>query len=92
MNKNITPQLEDFLVAFDELEHLYPRVLPLTMWRAWELATYRHITLQTPLLDLGCGDGKFIKQIWPDIEQLVGIDIEENVVKKAKQAGIYLFR
>ena len=68
---------------------IIPRVLPLTMWRAWELAAYRRFQLPEPVLDLGCGDGLFFKQVWPQIEKVVGIDINTDAVQRASQSGIY---
>ena len=59
------------------------------MWRAWELAAYRRFQLPEPVLDLGCGDGLFFKQVWPQIEKVVGIDINTDAVQRASQSGIY---
>ncbi len=87
--ENYIITIEELLVAFEELEALYPRVLPLTMWRAWELATYRHFQLPGQILDLGCGDGRFIQQVWPEAKNIVGVDIDPDAVIRAQKAGIY---
>jgi len=89
MEQNTALRFEEFLQAFDELEKLYPRVLPLTMWRAWELAAYRRFQLPEPVLDLGCGNGQFFKQVWPRIEKVVGIDISADAIQRARQSGTY---
>ena len=89
MKKNSELNLEEFLQAFDELEKLYPRVLPLTMWRAWEMAAYRRFQLLEPVLDLGCGNGQFFRQVWPKVEAVVGIDINSDAVLRAQQSGVY---
>lgn len=75
--------------AFVELERLYPRVLPLTLWRAWELAWYRRYRLPEPVLDLGCGDGRFFRQIWPQVPQADGVDVSPQAVAAAVQEGVY---
>jgi ubiquinone/menaquinone biosynthesis C-methylase UbiE len=81
--------LKEFLKAFEELETLYPRILPMTMWRAWELATYRHFQLHEPVLDLGCGDGRFFRQIWPNAKKITGVDIDSASLERAKLSGVY---
>ena len=36
---------EEILAGFDALADIYSHVPPLIMWRAWELAVYRHHTV-----------------------------------------------
>ncbi|RBQ26253.1 class I SAM-dependent methyltransferase [Arcobacter sp. CECT 9188] len=40
------------------------------------------------VLDLGCGDGTLAKEIEKSGTKVVGIDLSENMVKKAKENGI----
>lgn len=40
------------------------------------------------VLDLGCGDGTLAKEIEKSGAKVVGIDLSENMVKKAKENGI----
>jgi SAM-dependent methyltransferase len=80
---------EQFYAAFSELEDMYPRVLPLTLWRAWELGLYRTFTLPAPVLDLGCGDGQFFHRIWAKQPVADGIDISVDAVEKAQKSGVY---
>lgn len=82
-------EIQEVLDAFVTLEGIYPRVLPLTMWRAWELAAYHHFQLAEPVLDLACGDGSFFKLAWPDIQNVVGIDIDSTAVGGAQASGVY---
>lgn len=89
MEQKTELEFEEFLQAFNEMENLYPRVLPLTMWRAWELAAYRHFELPEPVLDLGCGSGQFFNQVWPQVEKVTGLDINADVVQRARQSGVY---
>jgi SAM-dependent methyltransferase len=82
-------EFQEILDAFDTLEGIYPRVLPITMWRAWELAAYRHFRLSEPALDLACGDGSFFKLTWPDVRDVIGIDIDPSAVEAAQKSGVY---
>jgi SAM-dependent methyltransferase len=82
-------EIQEVLDAFESLENIYPRVLPITMWRAWELAAYRHFNLPEPVLDLACGDGSFFRLVWPNIQDVVGIDIDPTAVGSAQISGVY---
>jgi len=59
------------------------------MWRAWEYAAYHGRMLQQPVLDVGCGDGKWFRLIWPEVADVSGIDLEPAVVKRASASGVY---
>ena len=80
---------EEWWRAFIELERLYPRILPLTLWRSWELALYRRYRLPEPILDVGCGDGRFFRQIWNPLPRADGVDLNLHAVIMARQAKIY---
>jgi SAM-dependent methyltransferase len=75
--------------GYHELNGLYPHIPPLIVWRGWEYAAYRRFTLGEPVLDVGCGDGRFFRLVWPEIQDVVGLDIDSDVVEAAKNAGIY---
>ena len=89
MQSTVQIEFQEVLEAFNSLENLYPRVLPLTMWRAWELAAYRHFKLVEPVLDLACGDGSFFRMTWPDIQDVVGIDLDMGAAERAQFSGVY---
>jgi SAM-dependent methyltransferase len=80
---------DEILAAFDELSDIYAHVPPLIMWRAWELAAYRHFQLRGPVLDLGCGDGRFFRRAWGDALDVVGVDAEAGVVDAVGKTGLY---
>ena len=80
---------EEILAGFDALADIYAHVPPLIMWRAWELAVYRHLALTGPVLDLGCGDGRFFRRAWGEQLDVVGIDAEAGVVQAARLSGLY---
>lgn len=89
MPQTVQLDMQEVHTAFETLENIYPRLLPLTMWRAWELAAYRHFKLPEPVLDLACGDGSFFKLTWPGVRDVVGIDINPTVVEAAQASGVY---
>lgn len=79
----------EILSSFRKTNALYPYILPLSLWRAWEVAAYRHYTLKEPVLDLGCGDGRFFHLCFPRIKQVRGVDIDPRAVELARQSGVY---
>lgn len=80
---------EDVMGCFDDVVKLYPYVPSMSIWRAFELAAYRKYTLSEPILDVGCGDGQFFRSVWPNIKDVVGIDINASVVATAQESGVY---
>ena len=87
--REIEVTCEEILVGYDALVDIYGFVPPLIMWRAWELAVYRHCALNGPVLDLGCGDGRFFRRAWGDGLDVVGLDSEAAVVDAARASGLY---
>jgi ubiquinone/menaquinone biosynthesis C-methylase UbiE len=80
---------DEVLAGYDLLADIYGHVPPLIMWRAWELAGYRKYRLPEPVLDVGCGDGRFFRRAFPDISDVVGVDLSERVVEIARQTRVY---
>jgi SAM-dependent methyltransferase len=87
----ITRLLDDecVLAAYDRVAELYPYTPSLSLWRAWEYAAYRTHTLQGPALDVGCGDGRWFRLVWPDVGDVSGIDLEPAAVERARRSGVY---
>jgi len=79
----------DILAGFDALADIYGHVPPLIMWRAWEYAVYRRYKLNGPVLDLGCGDGRFFRRVFPGLHDVTGVDEDPAVVALARESGIY---
>jgi SAM-dependent methyltransferase len=88
MRQCILP-LEEVLAGYDAVSQLYPHVPPMSMWRAWEYAAYRCYRLSEPVLDVGCGDGKYFRLIWPQIKDVIGVDMNPEVALAAQQSGVY---
>lgn len=80
---------EAVLAGFDALSDIYGHVPPLIMWRAWEYAAYRRLRLPEPVLDVGCGDGRFFRRAFPDVQDVVGIDQSEGIVDWARRSQVY---
>jgi SAM-dependent methyltransferase len=59
------------------------------IWRAWEYAAYQRFTLPEPVLDAGCGDGRFFRLVWPAVQDVIGVDMDSGVANWARQTGIY---
>lgn len=84
------------VLTMDEVAHgyrvlcsLYPHIPSLIIWRGWEYAAYQRYTLDEPALDLGCGDGRFVRLIWPTVRDVIGIDLDNDIAEVAKASGIY---
>lgn len=80
---------EQVLEAYDRVVELYPHIPSLSHWRAWEYAAYRHHQLDGRILDLGCGDGRYFRLIWPHATEVVGVDMNPAVAELARQSGVY---
>jgi ubiquinone/menaquinone biosynthesis C-methylase UbiE len=80
---------EQILQAYDRVSELYPHIPSLGHWRAWEYAAYRHHRLDGRILDLGCGDGKYFRLLWPEAASVVGVDMSPSVAELGRQSGVY---
>lgn len=80
---------EDVLHGYDAVCTLYPHIPPLSHWRAWEYAAYQKFQLNGRILDLGCGDGRYFRLIWPHATEAVGVDMEPGVAELGRQSGVY---
>jgi SAM-dependent methyltransferase len=80
----------EVLEGFDALADIYSHVPPLIMWRAWEHAVYRRYRLAGPVLDIGCGDGRFFDRVFPNVMDVTGVDHSLVVVDLARRSGRYV--
>lgn len=79
----------EILNGYDVVSTLYPHIPPLSHWRSWEYAAYQHYQLDGRILDLGCGDGKYFKLIWPEASDVVGVDVDPTVAELGRISGVY---
>ncbi len=79
----------EVLASYDVVSTLYPHVPSLSHWRSWEHAAYRHFSLDGRALDLGCGDGRYFRMIWPDARDAVGVEIDPAVAQLGAASGVY---
>ena len=87
--RSFTLRNEDVLQGYDAVSTLYPYIPPLSHWRAWEYAAYQKYQLDGRVLDLGCGDGRYFRLIWPHASEVVGVDMNPGVAELGKQSGVY---
>ncbi|WP_426270879.1 class I SAM-dependent methyltransferase [Dyella kyungheensis] len=80
---------EDVLRGYDAVCELYSHVPPLSHWRAWECAAYEGYRIDGRVLDLGCGDGRYFRLLWPEASDVVGVDMEPEVAQLGRQSGVY---
>jgi SAM-dependent methyltransferase len=80
---------DEVLRGYDAVCPLYPHIPPLSHWRAWEYAAYQHCRIEGRILDLGCGDGRYFRLIWPHADNVVGVDMSAEVAALGKQSGVY---
>lgn len=80
---------KELLRAAREVENIYPRVVSIVFWRAWEVAAYRYFHLTEPVLDLACGDGRFFCFSWPKVGNVIGIDHDAAACEHARASGVY---
>jgi len=81
--------IEDVLGGYDAISALYPHIPPMCIWRGWEYAGYRRHSLVGPVLDVGCGDGQVFRLLWPDVGDVVGVDMDASAVEAARSSGVY---
>jgi SAM-dependent methyltransferase len=85
--KTITPS--EVLCGYDAVSALYAHIPSLSHWRAWEYASYQHYQIDGRILDLGCGDGRYFRLIWPEAKNVVGVDMSPSVAEFGRQSGVY---
>jgi len=85
--KTISPR--KILLGYDAVSTLYPHIPPLSHWRAWEYAAYQNYRIKGRVLDLGCGDGKYFRLIWPKVKDVIGVDMNPAVAELGRKSGVY---
>lgn len=80
---------EQVLHGYDRVAELYPHIPSMSHWRAWEYAAYQHHRIDGRILDLGCGDGRYFRLIWPQAEDVVGVDMDPAAAENGRQSGVY---
>lgn len=59
----------------------------LALWRAAEVAALREQRYESPILDLGCGDGLVTSLVLPHVE--IGLDPDPQPLQRADRCGFY---
>ena len=68
---------------------LYPWYPSMILWRGWEFAAYRRFVLPEPVLDVGCGDGRFFRLLFPGCRDVVGVEQDRVTAQHAVDSGVY---
>ena len=68
---------------------LFPWIPSLILWRGWEHAAYRRFQLIEPVLDIGCGDRRFFRLMFPACRDVVGVELDPGVAQAALASGVY---
>jgi SAM-dependent methyltransferase len=83
------PTIADIEEGCREMATLYPWMPSMILWRGWEQAAYRRFSLVEPVLDVGCGDGRFFRHVFPSIRDVVGVELDADVAQAAMASGVY---
>ncbi len=59
------------------------------IFRATEASIFENINFASPVLDIGCGDGRVNKFVFAGKKIDVGIDIQNKVLEQARKSGLY---
>ena len=81
--------IREILLGYDRISQLYPYIPSLCLWRSWEIAAYQRYRLREPVIDIGCGDGRFFQLVWPKVRDVVGIEIDPEIADAARKSGVY---
>ncbi len=87
--KTIELSNRQILKGYDAVTAIYANIPPLSHWRAWEYAAYQNYRLKGKVLDLGCGDGKYFRLLWPNLNNVVGVDHDLSVAELSRKSGVY---
>lgn len=87
--KEIMLNTAEILSGYDAVIGLYSHVPPLSHWRSWEYAAYQRYRLNGRILDVGCGDGQYFRLLWPQADDVVGVDMNLSVAKLGLESGVY---
>lgn len=66
-----------------ETMHKYPLTPSYALWRAVELRRLAGVKFAEPVLDLGCGEGQFIRLLLGPAPRVIGLDMALKVLRQA---------
>jgi SAM-dependent methyltransferase len=72
----------------------YPQYPAVALWRCWECAWLASLEMASPLLDLGCGDGRIGEHLWGRFDSArphltVGLDLDAQAARRAAARPLY---
>jgi SAM-dependent methyltransferase len=89
MTQPVRLSIEDLEEGWRAAAALYPWYPSMILWRGWEFAAYRKFALPEPVLDIGCGDGRFFRLLFPDSRDVVGVELDPGTAHNAIHSGVY---
>ena len=89
MTQPVRLSVEELEEGWRAVAGLYPWYPSMILWRGWEFAAYRRFVLPEPVLDIGCGDGRFFRLVFPDCQDVVGVELEQGTARNALDSGVY---
>jgi SAM-dependent methyltransferase len=89
MTQSVRLSVEELEEGWRAAARLYPWSPSMILWRGWEFAAYRRFVLPAPVLDIGCGDGRFFRLLFPDCQDVVGVELDPGTARNALDSGVY---
>ena len=89
MTQPVRLTVEELEEGWRAAARLYPWSPSMILWRGWEFAAYRRFALPEPVLDVGCGDGRFFKLLFPACQDVVGVELDQGTARNALDSGVY---
>jgi SAM-dependent methyltransferase len=80
------PEQRDFLAEYLEVS---PTLPSFALWRAVELRLLAALDFPAPVLDLGCGNGRFAEMLLGMGGEAIGLDLDWADLRQARRAGAY---
>lgn len=77
---------KDFLSDFLRRYWFAP---PVALWRSIEAKALSTLDFPAPMLDFGCGDGRFTEAIFGKQDGIYGCDIAKGELPTARDSGVY---
>lgn len=79
----------DIEEGFDAASAMFPHVLPLIQWLAFEFAALRQFDVSGKILDVGCRDGRFFHSVFKGLPEADGVETNAFTAELAANNRVY---